>query len=206
MGRGRPLPPPGTPLPMPDRKTKTAPIPVPRRKPATPPPLPNRGSTETEEHHKPERRPVPPPPLPKRRQFQSNPLESDGDNMLIVPAPADSEPGTPTSASQSPAYVQPWVEEVGDDGKGVLTSTNNDITLHPATPEQPSEARVMASPGSSNVQNKGKQTELPLDHDQLKAGEDDADDDEYEAWMGNTGLDENREQGGIAAMQDADKH
>jgi len=187
MGRGRPLPPPGTPLPMPDRKTKTAPIPVPRRKPVTPPPLPTRASTEPEEHHKVERRPVPPPPLPKRRQFQPDSLDSDGDNMLIVPAPADSEPTTPVSGSQSPTYVQPWVEDVGDDGKAVLSSANKENTVNP---EQPSEA----APGNNKVQNKGRQTELPLD--QPKAGDDDVDDDEYDAWMDNTGLDENRDQGG----------
>jgi hypothetical protein len=42
MGRGRPLPPPGIPLPPPDRKKPTAPIPVPKRKPISPPVLPQR--------------------------------------------------------------------------------------------------------------------------------------------------------------------
>ncbi|KAK0655255.1 hypothetical protein B0T16DRAFT_341443 [Cercophora newfieldiana] len=101
MGRGRPLPPPGTPLPMPDKQS--TPIPVPKRKPIAPPPPPPQ---RNEEHAPERRRPLPPPVLPKRRQLQS---EQPGDEMLIVAAPAESEPTTPLS--HSPGYVQPFVED-----------------------------------------------------------------------------------------------
>ncbi|QKX63924.1 uncharacterized protein TRUGW13939_11096 [Talaromyces rugulosus] len=92
IGRGRPLPPPGIPLPPPERnpfKSKSGSVSVPRRKPA--PPLP--------EFLQEEKRPVPPPPLPKRK---SAPLRETNviftDEVLVVEAPADSEPNSPTVA------------------------------------------------------------------------------------------------------------
>jgi hypothetical protein len=108
MGRGHPLPPPGMPLPMPEKKTPTAPIQVPKRKPIPPPSVERHAETAKQ---KGERRPVPPPPLPRRRQYHGEPTGSE-DNMLVVAAPADSEPTTPLSASHSPSYVQPWVEDL----------------------------------------------------------------------------------------------
>jgi len=116
MGRGRPLPPPGTPLPGPERSTKIAPIPVPKRKLVPPPPPPQR-----KEHTEPERRrPMPPPPLPKRRQIQGQ--EPDEDNMLVVAAPADSEPTTPLS--NSPGYAQPFVEDAEELSHDTATPAN----------------------------------------------------------------------------------
>ena len=108
MGRGRPLPPPGIPLPMPDKKTKTAPIPVPKRHPLPPPPRPGRQHSNDVV----DRRPVPPPPLPRRREADSE-AEGQDDGILVVAAPADSEPTTPLSPT-SPPYVKPWVEDADD--------------------------------------------------------------------------------------------
>ncbi|KAK3311467.1 uncharacterized protein B0T15DRAFT_427698 [Chaetomium strumarium] len=108
IGRGQPLPPPGTPLPMPEKKTPTVPIHVPKRKPVPPPPS-MEGQSEPSKPAT-ERQPVPPPPLPKRRQYHHE--QNDDDNMLVVAAPADSEPTTPLTESHSPAYVQPWVEDL----------------------------------------------------------------------------------------------
>ncbi len=67
MGRGQPLPPPGTPLPRPgEMATPTA---IPKRKPvAPPPPLTSKRSRDLTEQ-KTERRHVPPPPLPRRREY-----------------------------------------------------------------------------------------------------------------------------------------
>ncbi|KAM7220027.1 testis-expressed sequence 2 protein [Rhypophila decipiens] len=196
MGRGRPLPPPGTPLPMPDRKTKTAPIAVPRRKPAAPPPLPGQ-SSEIEEHHKAERRPVPPPPLPKRRHFQSESQEGAGDDMLVVAAPAESEPTTPLSVSHSPSYVQPWVEDVEDNGKDILATDNKNIDVAPtedlAQADQLSAAKPLASSGDSHVQ--AKEPEAKVIPGRLTKGQadNDEDDNEYEAWMDNTGMEDDKE-------------
>lgn len=116
MGRGRPLPPPGTPLPPPDKASKTTKIPPPR-KPLPPPLLPERqeaainvggaadgggaeestrdeglnnergGDKNAEEVRK---RPVPPPPLPKR----PNRLQQE-EKLLVIAAPVDSQPGSP---------------------------------------------------------------------------------------------------------------
>ncbi|KAI0020626.1 hypothetical protein F4780DRAFT_356767 [Xylariomycetidae sp. FL0641] len=105
MGRGQPLPPPGTPLPGPGQKA------VPPRKPlAPPPPVARQGS----DHSTNSERRVPPPPLPRRRRISQihegeNPEEKD----LVVEAPLESEPSSPSPTS-SPAYVQPWIEDVED--------------------------------------------------------------------------------------------
>lgn len=120
MGRGRPLPPPGTPLPPPDRSSRPTKI-APKRKPLPPPLLPERathldsyeggpgtpdgdavsigaGRREEEERNEEEvkKRRVPPPPLPKRRS-----AAEDEERVLVVEAPVDSEPGTPSRGSES---------------------------------------------------------------------------------------------------------
>ncbi|KAI1472566.1 uncharacterized protein F4812DRAFT_17435 [Daldinia caldariorum] len=123
MGRGQPLPPPGTPLPGPGKKTSPITI-MPKRKPIAPPPSLTRQSTgDLHDTNKLERRPVPPPPLPSRRrrisQIHAAGNETNNeDNVLVVAAPADSEPNSPSfqigdhdDPMSSPAYVQPWVED-----------------------------------------------------------------------------------------------
>ncbi|KAI1779002.1 hypothetical protein F4818DRAFT_236730 [Hypoxylon cercidicola] len=134
MGRGQPLPPPGTPLPGPGKKV-TSPMPMPKRKPVAPPPssIP-RKSTSSLNETKSERRPVPPPPLPSRRrrvsQIHVGNEASNEDNVLVVEAPlADSEPNSPLiqieheseDSMSTPAYVQPWVEDAEE-----LDATGNE--------------------------------------------------------------------------------
>jgi hypothetical protein len=99
IGRGRPLPPPGTPLPPPERNGfMSNSISMPRRKPV--PPLPGQSSEEKKE----DKRPVPPPPLPKRK---SVPLKDTNnvdftDEILVVQAPLESEPNSPEVAIAPP--------------------------------------------------------------------------------------------------------
>lgn len=124
MGRGQPLPPPGTPLPGPTNgKTKIAPIAVPKRKPVPPASVPEHpseeGSSSSPEKDKELARPKTspslkndekekesrPPPLPQRRRRGANQQamiqeeEAGGvgteENMLVISAPDDSEPPTP---------------------------------------------------------------------------------------------------------------
>lgn len=93
IGRGHPLPPPGTPLPRPD-KFGIKSNPIPRRKPV-PPPLPGRSKGDA-------KRPVPKPPLPKRKPpARPEGDESSPDELLVVEAPYDSTPNSPAPDSAS---------------------------------------------------------------------------------------------------------
>ncbi|KAK4452808.1 testis-expressed sequence 2 protein [Podospora aff. communis PSN243] len=172
MGRGRPLPPPGTPLPMPDKST---PIPVPKRKPLAPPPSPPQHNEQAPERRRPipppqlrsepaesapERRyPLPPPSLPMRRQIHSEQL-GDEDNMLIVAAPADSEPTTPLS--RSPGYMGSFVEDAEELSKdSVVTAGTVDSDKHLTEDDHGNESTTPAGPTAQ-------------------------DDDDYSAWMDNS--------------------
>ncbi|KAK3996931.1 hypothetical protein QBC44DRAFT_124247 [Cladorrhinum sp. PSN332] len=182
MGRGQPLPPPGTPLPMPDKKTTSAPIPVPKRKPLAPPPqFPHH---EEPAKHQTERRPVPPPPLPKRRQFRSEEAAADGDSMLVVAAPADSEPTTPLSTSYSdPSYIHPFVEDmdnipdevVGEEKAAKPSSEKESSSVSKAPP-----TLITTEYSQSATYGKEGSPEEPGDDN----------DDDYSAWMDNTGAED----------------
>jgi DNA polymerase zeta len=96
IGRGHPLPPPGMPLPLPQKNnSKSSPIPVPKRK--TPPPqmLPQKTEQSQDQDH----RDIQSLPLPKRRTPLSTSSESVDDGILVVAAPPESEPASPTTVS-----------------------------------------------------------------------------------------------------------
>ncbi|KAK7972760.1 DNA polymerase zeta catalytic subunit [Apiospora saccharicola] len=96
MGRGQPLPPPGTPLPGPERRSSK--VAVPKRSPVQPPTLPSRQSTTSVDQAKTVRRPVPVPPLPRRRRVSEAYLDDEGgtdENVLVVEVPTDSQPSSP---------------------------------------------------------------------------------------------------------------
>ncbi|KAK2757347.1 hypothetical protein FQN54_004861 [Arachnomyces sp. PD_36] len=110
MGRGRPLPPPGTPLPPPERSSfKSAPISITKRKPLPPPLLPERDEGEERKS-----RPVPKPPLPARRKTktQEPQEESFKDELFVVEAPQDSNPTSPAH-DQDAEFVEQM--EIDDD-------------------------------------------------------------------------------------------
>ncbi|KAH8428985.1 SMP domain-containing protein [Aspergillus melleus] len=91
IGRGHPLPPPGTPLPSPARYAfKRNASAAPKRKPVHL----DTSHGSTEDGHK---RPVPKPPLPPRRKPVFNPEDGDNvpDELLVVEAPYDSTPNSP---------------------------------------------------------------------------------------------------------------
>ncbi|KAK4193974.1 hypothetical protein QBC40DRAFT_270449 [Triangularia verruculosa] len=167
MGRGQPLPPPGTPLPMPDKKIPISPIPVPKRKPIPPPSISSH--SEDSSNHRVERRPVPPPPLPKRRQYQTDP--DDGQNMLVVAAPADSEPTTPLSGSHSHS----WIDDTKAHGDSSVQSSSDVpvIRLDPEMSELSPELAILDR-GQFNGENKKSSNSLKLTVD---------DDDDYSAWI-----------------------
>ncbi|KAI2639301.1 hypothetical protein GGS21DRAFT_506949 [Xylaria nigripes] len=113
MGRGQPLPPPGTPLPRPGEMAM--PMNIPKRKPvAAPPQLTSKISRDSYEQ-KIERRPAPQPPLPRRKRIsQIHDPENAEENILVVEAPDDSEPNSPDIENVNTNYVEPWVEDAED--------------------------------------------------------------------------------------------
>ncbi|KAK8073884.1 phosphatase [Apiospora phragmitis] len=159
MGRGQPLPPPGTPLPGPERRSsKVAPIPVPKRSPIQPPNVPSRNqSTTSVDQVKTVRRPVPAPPLPRRRRQSEAYLDDEGgtdENVLVVEVPADSQPNSPLMPLQEGydehehgdaapiSAVGPkhaWVEDAADEdnaSSGFSRPTSATVTRGLAEPHQ----------------------------------------------------------------------
>jgi hypothetical protein len=180
MGRGRPLPPPGMPLPFPDKKTKTAPIMVPKRKSVAPPPsLPGRGTSETnvaavkaaqaaqaaQAPYTEDKGSHKPPPLPRRRQHASG--ESEGDGMLVVAAPPDSEPTTPTKERDidDDDYLHHWGVEDVPESESVPDSSS--------VPEPPEVEEELAPRRPRRYSGRGG-----------FAGSPDGDEDEVGSWMG----------------------
>lgn len=133
MGRGKPLPPPGTPLPPPDRKTKTAPIPVPKRRQLPPPHLARqpsevkaRSSSSSSTSHQ-------APLLPKRPSRNDHAVSQEG--VLVVAAP-DSEPVSPTEGSANTSlsnWESNW--EGGDNDDEAGTSVRERPLLPTNVPE-----------------------------------------------------------------------
>lgn len=170
---------------MPARKTKTAPMPVPKRKAAPPPLLPERRSNEAQA----ERRPVPPPPLPKRRQAKAEEDQGDGDGMLVVAAPADSEPTTPLSAGSPSSYVQPWAEDAeGDDG-AIDT---------PSLGEQERTAGTEFADSEPVLHDPPSPSEERID-DELGEGDDEGEDEGFAAWT--ESMEDTAPKPGIAASE-----
>ena len=132
IGRGRPLPPPGTPLPLPERpSSKTSPINVPKRKPL-PPPKPPRHRQDTSS------RAVPAPPLPARRTEDTVSGAAPGDDgLLVVEAPPDSEPTSPLDDGGAASIGSLEIEDDVDDvshsrqtGKPVALSEDEHSSHH----------------------------------------------------------------------------
>ncbi|KAI0130078.1 hypothetical protein BJ170DRAFT_577704 [Xylariales sp. AK1849] len=171
MGRGQPLPPPGTPLPGPDRRSKVTPIPLPKRKPIPPPNVSARQSTTSIGETKPERRAVPLPPLPRRRRVSEHHGDDGGEeNVLVVEAPAESEPSTPSYEAHDhenfPGYARPWVEDSEDMGISAGYSTPGETTGVRSGPPEVSQQHGPTGKGEDS----GAQVE---------------DEDDYSNWLDN---------------------
>ncbi|KAK2045782.1 hypothetical protein LZ31DRAFT_233388 [Colletotrichum somersetense] len=187
MGRGRPLPPPGTPLPPPERGSKVTTIPVPKRKPMPPPNLPERPQSTASAESKPERRPVPPPPLPSRRHIDTHKDTDDGggESMLVVEAPLDSEPSSPLDGKMSPpAYVQPWAEEASDD-EGVTGTSQTQDSMHGkgSSRKEGKEEESRTPPPLPQRRSKPEEDDQPIEAVPANVADDDED---YSAWIDDT--------------------
>ncbi|CCC08752.1 hypothetical protein SMACR_05392 [Sordaria macrospora] len=186
MGRGQPLPPPGTPLPMPDRRSNATSISIPRRKPIPPPDhslQQRKSSTPEDQDHKLERRPVPPPPLPKRRQYRAEQqLDDDGNNvnMLVVAAPAESEPTTPMSEAHDTSPSKPSADTVEAKRQSEVDNSAQEDIGSKTYPKHSAPA-IRISKTTSQEGHENVKTLSPA----LSAGVDD--DDEFSAWMDDAG-------------------
>lgn len=141
MGRGRPLPPPGQPLPFPEgARSKANNATPPKRKAVAPPILPPRKQDEVKA------RTNTPPPLPIRKRQGSTPLDTVGDEgLLVVEAPPDSEPSSPTD-EDPPDYVSS--HRAGDKTNSTPSLAEDLGDISPkefSTPEQSGLARVQNS-------------------------------------------------------------
>lgn len=130
IGRGRPLPPPGTPLPHPERSLLSA-LPLTKRR-AAPPPVPADRSARSDNNPM----PAPKPPLPERRKRQSPAQKVDlPDEVLVVEAPVESDPPTPVE------------DEHHDSFFGHGEEANDSETDHPkGRPELPSRTSSRGTP------------------------------------------------------------
>ncbi|KAJ4865120.1 maintenance of mitochondrial morphology protein 1 domain-containing protein [Trichoderma breve] len=173
MGRGQPLPPPGTPLPMPTNGgTKIGPVPTSKRR-SPPIILEDPLALVAEDDHgampSPGRRPSPPR---RRRQDSHQEEEEDSPNILIVAAPDDSQPNTPAvddEAHQTALWNRdfPDMEQQDDTGTSGIKSTplvsaGDAINGLEAGTSHPASRPIPPSPSA-----------LPEPND----------DDDYSAWM-----------------------
>ena len=204
MGRGQPLPPPGTPLPMPDRRSKATSLSISRRKPVPPPDQSqhHRKTSTSEDHeHKRESRPVPPPPLPKRRHYRTEQyFDDDGNNvnMLVVAAPAESEPTTPMSETHDTSLSKPSPDTTGTKNRREVGSSATGEVASSETPSVPltppiSISKTTGQEGHGDVKGFSPGLSAPDDDDEFSAWMDDAgpveDIDEAPADTANVNLD-----------------
>ncbi|KAI1211923.1 uncharacterized protein F4807DRAFT_416905 [Annulohypoxylon truncatum] len=216
MGRGQPLPPPGTPLPGPGKKA--GPMGMPKRKPIAPPPAISRQSTGNLSDTKVERRPVPPPPLPSRRRRVSQihitgPDGSYEDNVLIVEAPdADSEPNSPSiriiegeqdngngidnEIEDSPAYMRPWVEDAeeldGATDRDVSTNGGSEDLIDMEVDVEMYGEVTSTTSETPPVLPPRRATEVEMEsehhgHEQVEQQEEEEDEDGFTNWVDNPG-------------------
>ncbi|KAM5347094.1 hypothetical protein ACJ41O_010099 [Fusarium nematophilum] len=183
MGRGQPLPPPGTPLPKPTNGTTriTPPVNVLPRKPV-PSHSSARASAESidsHHEHRPEKRPEQHnehrhsehrhdrrPSLQQRgrRRLSHVPEPDEGQNILVVAAPDDSQPATPSAEDHSSS--QPWA------------SSDEQTLADSRASQQPS----TLTPESSLVKDDGGSAS-PIEALPAASAADDDDDDDYSGWM-----------------------
>ncbi|KXJ94112.1 hypothetical protein Micbo1qcDRAFT_231673 [Microdochium bolleyi] len=174
MGRGQPLPPPGTPLPRPGQKIQ--PITVPRKKPVTTTSSARMDNLE-EQQDRGEQLAAPPLPPTSRRRRISEHWGHDGpeENDLVVEAPHESNPTTPLHEMPE-AYAAHWTDDIagpeGDDNN----SAPNDRS--PALPPRSSQAgpRGQAKMAQSAAR-------LAMSSSSAPKAADEDDEDGYSSWM-----------------------
>ncbi|KAI0521108.1 hypothetical protein F5B22DRAFT_597675 [Xylaria bambusicola] len=155
MGRGQPLPPPGTPLPRPGEIA--TPVTAPKRKPVAAPPQLTSTSSKDLNEQKTERRHVPPPPLPRRRRVSEiHAAQNTEEHLLVVEAPDDSEPNSPSLDAAH--HTESWVEDAEEnsqveedkresgarDSLPLSTNSAESLNLDQPQPFKPGDANITA--------------------------------------------------------------
>jgi hypothetical protein len=173
MGRGRPLPPPGVPLPFPDKKSKPSPISLPKQWQLASPLYGDKIKVHasSDDHHD-DKRPPATPSTQKRRQRSRDETTDDGENMLVVAAPAESEPGTPVT-EQSSAF--PSISQYSTRTETSRGADNNEFVSGITTPER-----------EDHGVDDGPITAIPV----ISSDGAEDDDDGYSGWLDNTGIEE----------------
>ncbi|KAL6893399.1 hypothetical protein GGI43DRAFT_413217 [Trichoderma evansii] len=135
MGRGQPLPPPGTPLPMPTNGgTKIGPVPTSKRR--SPSLVLEEQAALVSEEDQARRHQSP----AWRRRQDSQIQEEDSPNILVVAAPDDSQPSTPAVEGEShqtelwnqdfPAAQQQQTNNDASSIKSAATNSTDNMTKH----------------------------------------------------------------------------
>ncbi|KAM0279027.1 hypothetical protein ACHAQH_004809 [Verticillium albo-atrum] len=177
MGRGRPLPPPGTPLPPPDRTHKVTSIPVPPKRKSEPSPsLPNRPHSDDSINSAGERK----PPVPTRRHRDMQ-EDNGNEDLFVVAAPMESEPSTPLNEEMTeyPSYASAWVEDAKESGPSSGRSR-----MAPDEDDQPTPL-VQHRPTNKPTSMASSKSESPVEARPAQTLQDD-DDDDFSGWLDNT--------------------
>jgi hypothetical protein len=172
MGRGQPLPPPGTPLPMPTNGgTKIGPVPASKRR--SPSlileeqvalvPEEDQASVSSPGRH----------PSPARRRRQDSQLQEEySPNILIVAAPDDSQPTTPAVEGES-HQTELWNRDI----PATHQQTNNDASSIKSTTTTSTDNMTKGLDAGISVT-----TGRPIPTSPSAFAEPN-DDDDYSAWM-----------------------
>lgn len=190
MGRGQPLPPPGTPLPGPTNgSTKLASIPAPKRKPVpTSAAIPEQALSDAAGHDA-ENQSPPPPPLPqRRRRGASQQQEEDVEqNMLVVAAPDDSQPGTPAAEEQA-NRDEAWVVAAAKNEKASRPEPKVESNAQETPPTVPAVGATASS--SNSVHEPSEEPFIPESQNTkesplvaLPASAVGIDDDDFSGWL-----------------------
>ncbi|KJZ79331.1 hypothetical protein HIM_01482 [Hirsutella minnesotensis 3608] len=179
MGRGQPLPPPGVPLPGPSNgSTRMMPIPSPKRKPVT-----EQAPDEPHEAKSAESHPKSSPLSQTRRRGASLEVPEESEqNILVVAAPDDSQPGTPLA------------EDHGDD-KLLLGNATATREVKVGTPDSvdPPTAGSLLSKRETTLLNHKMRSKSPIVALPAAASLDD--DDDFSGWMQDDILDDEQMSG-----------
>jgi len=175
MGRGQPLPPPGTPLPMPGQKVQ--PVTVPKKNPNPANASPRTDSIDEFQGE----RLAPPsqPALPPRRRRISEHWghEMPEENDLVVEAPNESNPTTPLYDVPADFAAQ-WTEDTTEFASSDARRSPDDGQTLRALRSTPRKQKGHKSTGSS-----GSLRAPPLPA--RKSQEQENDEDGFSSWMDN---------------------